>query len=124
MQHRIHGEFEQIRGIPYVWVQRRSETVFPTREELYSIVPATVETRARHGVPGPTRNGMRPICLQTATSTHHTFSSSTAPFEEILLFQSANECALPSPNTSRFPQQPVSTYTPYRQLAAVLRLTN
>jgi hypothetical protein len=44
------GEYEEIRQIPYIWIQRRGNT-YPTREELLSIAPATVETKARYGVP-------------------------------------------------------------------------
>ena len=38
---------EELRGIPYVWHERRSETDFPTREEFITIAPAAVETKAR-----------------------------------------------------------------------------
>ena len=41
---------EELRGIPYVWRERRSETDFPTREEFITIAPAAVETKARHGL--------------------------------------------------------------------------
>ncbi len=41
---------EELRGIPYVWRQRRSETEFPTREEFWTIVPAAVEPKARGGL--------------------------------------------------------------------------
>ena len=41
---------ENARGIPYVWCERRSETIFPTREEFITIAPAVVETKARHGI--------------------------------------------------------------------------
>jgi hypothetical protein len=41
---------EELRGIPYVWRERRSETNFPTREEFLTIAPAAVETKARYGV--------------------------------------------------------------------------
>ena len=42
--------FEELRGIPYVWRQRRSEAEFPTREEFWTIAPATVESKARGGL--------------------------------------------------------------------------
>jgi hypothetical protein len=41
---------EELRGIPYVWHERRSETDFPTREEFITIAPAVVETKARYGL--------------------------------------------------------------------------
>ena len=41
---------EELRGIPYVWRQRRSETEFPTREEFWTIAPALVEPKARGGL--------------------------------------------------------------------------
>jgi hypothetical protein len=41
---------EKLRGIPYVWHERRSETDFPTREEFITIAPAAVETKARYGL--------------------------------------------------------------------------
>ena len=41
---------EELRGIPYVWRQRRSETEFPTREEFWTIAPALVEAKARGGL--------------------------------------------------------------------------
>jgi hypothetical protein len=41
---------EELRGIPYVWRQRRSETEFPTREEFWTIAPAMVEAKARRGL--------------------------------------------------------------------------
>ena len=41
---------EELRGIPYVWHERRSETDFPTREEFITIAPAAVETKARYGL--------------------------------------------------------------------------
>src|SRR5581483_2175610 len=41
---------EELRGIPYVWRERRSETDFPTREEFITIAPAAVDTKARHGL--------------------------------------------------------------------------
>lgn len=41
---------EELRGIPYVWHERRSETAFPTREEFITIAPAAVETKARYGL--------------------------------------------------------------------------
>jgi len=41
---------EELRGIPYVWHERRSETDFPTREEFVTIAPAAVETKARYGL--------------------------------------------------------------------------
>jgi hypothetical protein len=41
---------EQQRGIPYVWRERRSETMFPTREEFLTVGPATVPDKARCGL--------------------------------------------------------------------------
>lgn len=41
---------EELRGVPYVWRQRRSETEFPTREEFWTIAPALVEAKARRGL--------------------------------------------------------------------------
>jgi hypothetical protein len=43
-------ELEELRGIPYVWRRRRSETEFPTREEFWTIAPALVEPKARGGI--------------------------------------------------------------------------
>ena len=37
---------EELRGIPYVWRERRSETDFPTREEFLTIAPAAVAAEA------------------------------------------------------------------------------
>lgn len=41
---------EKVKGIPYIWCERRSETEFPTREDFMTIAPAVVETKARHGI--------------------------------------------------------------------------
>jgi hypothetical protein len=41
---------EELRAIPYVWRQRRSETEFPTREEFWTIAPAMAEAKARRGL--------------------------------------------------------------------------
>jgi hypothetical protein len=45
------GEYKVLRGLPYKWIETRSETEFPTREEFFTIAPATVETKARYGIP-------------------------------------------------------------------------
>jgi hypothetical protein len=42
-------EFEQVGNRAYAWRERRSETEYPTREELFSIAPATVQSKARYG---------------------------------------------------------------------------
>src|SRR6516164_8541478 len=47
---RLGLPIEELRGIPYVWRQRRSETEFPTREEFWTIAPALVEAKARGGL--------------------------------------------------------------------------
>ena len=41
---------EELRGLWYIWRERRSETEFPTREEFFTIAPAMVETKARYGL--------------------------------------------------------------------------
>ena len=41
---------EEHRGIPYVYLERRRDTL-PAREEFYSIAPAVVTTKARNGIP-------------------------------------------------------------------------
>jgi len=51
MANKEKGEFEELRGISYIWIQRRPQDVFPAREELLAIAPATVQTKARYGVP-------------------------------------------------------------------------
>ena len=48
MQHGI--PIEQRRGIPYVWREHRSESIFPTREEFLTVGPARVENKARYGL--------------------------------------------------------------------------
>lgn len=42
---------ERLRGIPYVWRERRRETVFPTREDFLTVAPAAVDDKARYGLP-------------------------------------------------------------------------
>ncbi len=42
---------EELRGINYVILERRSETVFPCREEYFVAAPAVVEEKARYGLP-------------------------------------------------------------------------
>jgi hypothetical protein len=37
--------------INYVYVQRRAEATYPTREDYYTAAPAVVETKARYGLP-------------------------------------------------------------------------
>jgi hypothetical protein len=34
----------------HVWIERRSETLLPTRDEFYTVAPATVKTKARYGI--------------------------------------------------------------------------
>ena len=41
---------ERLRDIPYVWRERRSETLFPTREDFLTVAPAAVDEKARYGV--------------------------------------------------------------------------
>jgi hypothetical protein len=43
-------EFEQVENPAYAWRERRSEAEYPTREEMFSIAPATVQTKARYGL--------------------------------------------------------------------------
>jgi hypothetical protein len=47
---RLARPVERERDIPYVWCERRSETVFPNREEFMTIAPATVDSKARYGL--------------------------------------------------------------------------
>ena len=42
---------ERLRGIPYVFRERRSESVFPTREDFLTVAPAAVDDKARYGLP-------------------------------------------------------------------------
>jgi hypothetical protein len=42
---------DQLRGIHYVFLERRSETVFPCCEEYFVAAPAVVEEKARYGLP-------------------------------------------------------------------------
>jgi hypothetical protein len=42
---------ERMRGIPYVWRERRSETLLPTREDYLTVAPAAVDDKARYGLP-------------------------------------------------------------------------
>lgn len=42
--HDHNGEFS------YLWRQRREENVYPSREEFFTIAPATVATKARYGL--------------------------------------------------------------------------
>lgn len=41
---------ERLRGIPYAWQERRSETQFPTREDFLTVAPAAVDDKARYGL--------------------------------------------------------------------------
>lgn len=41
---------ELLRGIPYAWQERRSETQFPTREDFLTVAPAAVDDKARYGL--------------------------------------------------------------------------
>lgn len=41
---------ERLRDIPYVWRERRSETLFPTREDFLTVAPAVVDDKARYGL--------------------------------------------------------------------------
>jgi hypothetical protein len=45
------AELIELRGILYGFIERRSETVFPCREEYIVAAPAVVEDKARHGLP-------------------------------------------------------------------------
>ena len=47
---RLGSELEQVGNRAYAWRERRSETEYPTREELFSIAPATVQTKAHFGL--------------------------------------------------------------------------
>jgi hypothetical protein len=44
----LPGISEGLRDIPYVYVQRRTET-YPAREEFFTAAPAIVNTKARYG---------------------------------------------------------------------------
>ncbi len=46
----LGSPIEDVRGIPYVYRERRGED-YPTREEFYTIAPAVVEDKARYGIP-------------------------------------------------------------------------
>lgn len=52
--HALAQEFcftvERLRGIHYVWRERRSETMFPTREDFMTVAPAAVDDKARYGL--------------------------------------------------------------------------
>ena len=50
LSQRLDLDFERNGRIAYAWRERRSETEFPTREELYTVAPATVQTKARYGL--------------------------------------------------------------------------
>jgi len=43
-------ELEEKRGLSYAWRERRSEGDYPTREELFTVAPDSVETKARYGL--------------------------------------------------------------------------
>lgn len=43
-------QIEELRGIKYVFLEKRSETVFPCREEYFVAAPAVVEEKARFGL--------------------------------------------------------------------------
>jgi len=43
-------DFEEVENRAYAWRERRSETEYPSREELFSIAPATVQSKARYGL--------------------------------------------------------------------------
>jgi hypothetical protein len=43
-------DFEQVGNRGYAWRERRSETEYPTHEELFSIAPATVPSKVRNGL--------------------------------------------------------------------------
>mgnify|MGYP000412660511 CR=1 FL=1 len=40
-----------LRGIEFVFVERRSESTYPCREEYFVAAPAVVEEKARYGLP-------------------------------------------------------------------------
>jgi hypothetical protein len=44
------GELTELRGMLYVYIERRSSAVFPCREEYLVAAPAVVEDKARHGL--------------------------------------------------------------------------
>jgi hypothetical protein len=50
LAHKWRCDFEITDRHAYAWRERRSETQFPTREELFSIAPASVQTKARYGL--------------------------------------------------------------------------
>lgn len=41
---------ERLRDIAYVWRERRSETLFPTREDFMTVAPMAVDDKARYGL--------------------------------------------------------------------------
>lgn len=43
-------DFEEVENRAYAWRERRSETEYPTREELFSIAPATVQSKTHYGL--------------------------------------------------------------------------
>jgi hypothetical protein len=43
-------DFEEVGNRAYAWRERRSETEYPTREELFSIAPATVQSKTHYGL--------------------------------------------------------------------------
>lgn len=45
------SELVHIGEIPYVWRERRTEEAYPCREEFLTAAPATVDTKARYGLP-------------------------------------------------------------------------
>lgn len=47
---RLDCKLERVGHHAYAWRERRSEVDFPTREELFSVAPATVRTKARYGL--------------------------------------------------------------------------
>jgi len=42
---------ESVGKINYVYVQRKAEATYPTREDYFAVGPSVVETKARYGLP-------------------------------------------------------------------------
>ena len=46
---KVGCDFKEVGNRAYAWRERRSETEYPTREELFSIAPATVPSKTHFG---------------------------------------------------------------------------
>jgi hypothetical protein len=52
-------QMEELPGIKYVFLEKRSETVFPCREEYFVVAPAIVDKKARYGLGWFEKNSRR-----------------------------------------------------------------